>query len=130
MCLYLFLRSLVNAEAKEIWIFAAAHLQRSPGSTENVPLSPESKTRYRPETRRSVALTAFLFASSCFKIQEDVVSLSSLHQFTKPQRSVTARPAVPLSVHGRKQSFLRQRIEEDKVEKCPSFFRRCSRLTK
>ncbi|XP_068587337.1 protein FAM135B isoform X2 [Cebidichthys violaceus] len=38
-------RSVVNAEAEEIRILAAAHLQRPRRSTENIPLSPESETR-------------------------------------------------------------------------------------
>lgn len=43
---FVFRRSVVNAEAEEIRILAAAHLQRSRRSTENIPLPPESQTRY------------------------------------------------------------------------------------
>lgn len=39
------IRPVADAEAEEIRILAAAHLQRSRGSEENVPLSPESETR-------------------------------------------------------------------------------------
>lgn len=46
VCMCVLLRFVVNAEAEKIRIVAAAHLQRSRWSTENVPLSPESETRY------------------------------------------------------------------------------------
>lgn len=46
-CVCVLLRSVVNAEAEEIRILAAAHLQRPRRSTENIPLSPESEARYR-----------------------------------------------------------------------------------
>lgn len=39
-------RSVADAEAEKIRVPAAAHLQRSRRSTENIPLSPESETRY------------------------------------------------------------------------------------
>lgn len=38
-------RPVVDAEAEEIRILAAAYLQGSRGSEKNVPLSPESETR-------------------------------------------------------------------------------------
>lgn len=44
------LRSVVDAEAKEIGILAAAHFQRSCRSTEDFPLPFESETRYRLKT--------------------------------------------------------------------------------
>lgn len=64
-CVCVLLRFVVNAEAEKIRIFAAAHLQRSRWSTENVPLSPESETRYglkAAEIRnRGCVLTAPLY---------------------------------------------------------------------
>lgn len=41
------LRVVVDAKAEEIRILAAAHLQGSRWSTQNIPLSSESETRYR-----------------------------------------------------------------------------------
>lgn len=64
-CVCVLLRFVVNAEAEKIRIVAAAHLQRSRWSTENVPLSPESETRYglkAAEIRnRGCVLTAPLY---------------------------------------------------------------------
>lgn len=45
--MFVLIRPVVDAEAEKIRILAAAHLQRSRGSQENLPLSPESETRYR-----------------------------------------------------------------------------------
>lgn len=50
------LRSVVDAKAEEIRILAAAHLQRSRWSTENIPLSPESEARYRLKKRANLKL--------------------------------------------------------------------------
>lgn len=50
------LRSVVDAKAEEIRILAAAHLQRSRWSTENIPLSPESEARYQLKKQANLKL--------------------------------------------------------------------------
>lgn len=132
-CVCVLLRFVVNAEAEKIRIFAAAHLQRSRWSTENVPVSPESETRYvlkAAEIRnRGCVLTAPLYRlawkAGCSNIHENVVSLSFFCQISVRVSSLTLKP-LPASckrpVRGlptvwvEQSSRLSHRLEEDKPE--------------
>lgn len=133
-CVCVLLRFVVNAEAEKIRIVAAAHLQRSRWSTENVPLSPESETRYglkAAEIRnRGCVLTAPLYRlllerqavqifmkmlSSCLFFCQISVRVSSLT--LKPLPASCKRPVRGLpTVWVEQSSRLSHRLEEDKPE--------------
>lgn len=128
-CVCVLLRFVVNAEAEKIRIVAAAHLQRSRWSTENVPLSPESETRYglkAAEIRnRGPTLQTVAWKAGCSNIHGNVVILSFFCQISVRVSSLTLKP-LPASckrpVRGlptvwvEQSSRLSHRLEEDKPE--------------
>lgn len=143
------LRSVVNAEAEEIRIPAAAHRQRSRWSTENIPLSPESETRYRlksggiwnreREYIDCLTLKTITWKTSVFKYSWKCCQPVFLCQISACVSSLTLKP-LPVSwerpVRGlptvwvEQSSRLSHRLEEDKPENTLLPLQHCGRLTK
>lgn len=133
------LRSVVNAEAKEVWVLAAAHLQRPRWSTENIPLSPESETRYNMkavQTKAVLTLQTTTWKTYCSDIHEKDVILSFCFVKFLRVSSVAHKPrqwdvsCLP-TVWVEPSSILSHKHGEDKPESAFfNFFWWCSGMTK